>query len=226
MKICVSGTQCVGKSTFIKDFVTRWPMYKAPTFSYREEVRKRGVKFNRDGDIEGQRLIQTIQLEQLEKTKDDKYVIYDRGPLDNLIYSIWHNIKDRGNVDDLFIEQSIAKTKDAIKAYDIIFFIPLSEKYDIDLVEDDLRDTDPTYRKEIDNLFKGVIYSYYQGKDTFFDMKDTPAIIEIFGSREERIQIASLYVNENGDMFGDKDSLIDQESLDAEHDKIKSAFGL
>lgn len=223
MKICVSGTQCIGKSTFIKDFVSRWPMYETPKFSYREEAKKNNLKVNKDGDIEGQRLIRDLLIKQIEETKDQTHVIYDRGPLDNLVYSIWHNIKDVGNVDSLFIEQSIAKTKEAVKTYDIIFFIPMSDKYDVDIVQDELRDTDPVFRSEIDNLFKGIFKTYNDGKDTFFDMKDTPAVIEIFGSREERLQLASLYVGEDGNMFSDSESLIDD---DMSPDDIKNAFNL
>ena len=37
MKIAVVGTQCIGKSTFIKDFLNKWSMYKTPDESYRKE---------------------------------------------------------------------------------------------------------------------------------------------------------------------------------------------
>jgi hypothetical protein len=225
MKICVSGTSCIGKSTFIKDFLEKWPMYSTPPFSYREMAEKNNIKINKLGDLEGQRTIRDILIQQIEDTKDQTHVIYDRGPLDNLVYSIWHNFKNKGGVDDLFIEQSIAKTKEAIKNYDIIFFMPITKSHTVDIVDDNLRDTDPEYRKEIDNIFKGIIKTYHDQKDIFFDMSDTPAIIEIFGNREERIQIASLYISNNGSITESDQSIADPEEIDLINN-AKSAFKL
>lgn len=228
MRILVTGTSCVGKSTFIKDFIKRWPMYEIAKKSYREEAKKRGIKLNQEGNIQGQRAIQEILLEQLEENKDKKYVIYDRGPLDNLIYSIWHNAKGEGNVDDLFIEQSLAKTKKAMSHYDIIFFIPLTDKYPVEIVPDEQRDIDPNYRNEIDHLFKGIFQTYHQKKDTFFPLEDCPAIIEIFGPRDARISMAGLYINDKGDIYGEEASLIADITQDSgeDVDAIKNSFNL
>lgn len=209
MRILITGSQNTGKSTFINDFIKQWPMYKCPKRSYRQEAKRGGIKLNRDGDIEGQKKIQKILLDQLDKYKDDPYVIFDRGPLDNLVYSIWLNIKKIGEVDDLFIEQSIAKFKRTVSAYDIIFFIPILKDYPVEIVPDDQRDINPEFRQEIDNIFKGIIQTWHKGKDTFFPKDDCPALIEVFGSREQRIEIAKLYVNKNGDMFSEDESLLD-----------------
>lgn len=228
MRILVTGTSCVGKSTFIKDFVEKWPMYEIAKKSYRDEAKKRGIKLNKQGDIEGQRVIQEILLDQLEENKDKKYVIYDRGPLDNLVYSIWHNAKGEGNVDDLFIEQSLAKTKRAMSHYDIIFFIPLTEKYPVEIVPDEQRDIDPIYRQEIDHLFKGIMNTYVQKKDTFFPLEDCPAVIEIFGDRQSRVSMAGLYINDKGDIFSESDSLITDVNVESDNiaNDIKQTFNL
>lgn len=216
MRILVTGSQCIGKSTFIKDFMKQWPMYVSPKRSYRQEAKTGGIKLNRDGDIEGQKKIQKILLDQLEEYKDKPYVIFDRGPLDNLVYSIWLNIKKIGEVDDLFIEQSIAKFKKTVSTYDIIFFIPILKDYPVEIVSDDQRDINPEFRKEVDNIFKGIIQTWHKGKDTFFPKDDCPAIIDIFGTPEQRIEMAKLYVNPKGDMYTDEDSLISDVDMDSE----------
>ena len=226
MRICVTGTSCVGKSTFIADFIKQWPMYKVADNSYRDEAKKRGIKLNKEGNVEDQRIIRDILLQQIESNKNEKYVLYDRGPLDNLVYSIWLNAKNQGNVDDLFIEQCLAKSKAAMENYDIIFFIPISEQYPVAIVPDNQRDIDPIFRKEIDFLFKGIIQTYVQKKDTFFPLKDCPAVIEIFGSPEARISIASMYVNPKGDVFSEDESLLNDVADPEVVDAAKKAFNL
>ena len=208
MKILITGTSCVGKTTFINDFLKQWPMYIAPKRSYRQEAKKADIKLNREGDIAGQKAIQEILYKQLEDTKNEKYVVYDRGPFDNLVYSIWLNAKKLGNVDDLYIEQAIAKFKKTVSVYDIIFFIPILKDYPVAVVEDEQRDTNPEFRMEVDNLFKGMIETYHKGKNTFFPKDDCPAIIEIFGTPEQRIEMVKLYINPKGDIYGEEDNLM------------------
>lgn len=224
MKILITGTSCVGKTTFINDFLKQWPMYKAPKRSYRQVAKKDDIKLNREGDIEGQRAIQKILFDQIEETKDEKYVIYDRGPLDNLVYSIWLNAKKLGNVDDLYIEQAISKVKRIVSLYDIIFFIPVLKDYPVEVVEDEQRDTNPEFRAEIDNLFKGIIETYHKGKDTFFPKEDCPAIIEIFGTPEQRIEMAKLYINAKGDIYGEEDSLMNEVEISEEDEQLLKDF--
>ncbi len=216
MKILITGTSCVGKTTFINDFLKQWPMYKAPKRSYRQAAKATDIKLNRDGDIEGQRAIQKILYDQIEETKNEKYVIYDRGPLDNLVYSIWLNAKGKGNVDDLYIEQAIVKAKKISSVYDIIFFIPVLKEYPVEVVPDEQRDTNPEFRTEVDNLFKGIIETYHKGKDTFFPKDDCPAIIEIFGTPEQRIEMAKLYINPKGDVYGEEDNLMNDVNISEE----------
>jgi hypothetical protein len=216
MKIAVCGSSCVGKTTFINDFLKQWPMYIAPKRSYRQAAKASDIKLNRDGDLVGQKAIQEILYNQIEETKNEKYVIYDRGPLDNLVYSIWLNAKKKGDVDDLYIEQAIAKFKKIVSVYDIIFFIPILDAYPIEIVPDEQRDTNPEFRGEIDNLFKGIIQTYHKGKDTFFPKDDCPAIIEIFGTPEQRLEMAKLYINSKGDIFGEEDNLMNDVEISEE----------
>jgi len=70
------------------------------------------------------------------------------------------------------------------------------------------------YRDEINNIFNAIIKTYHQKSSGFFDMRDCPAIIDIFGSREERIQMTKFYVNpDTGDQYDEKDDLISKDIL-------------
>lgn len=229
MRIVVAGTQNVGKTTFIKDFLKQWPMYKTPNGSYREAVEAKGIKLNKEGTLEGQEAIRDILLEQLEKNKDEKYIIFDRGPIDNLIYSMWHYAKNPTQEMDLLIEKSIVKVRESLSKYDIIFFIPLLDKYPVEIVPDKQRCTDPVYREEIDHLFKSLMKTYYDGKHLFFPAEDCPALIEIFGKPQERIEMAKLYVDPNGNPYGEDTNLISEiqdAALDEDIEAFKEHWGV
>jgi predicted ATPase len=208
IKISISGTQGLGKSTVIKDFLKEWPMYKPADNSYREIAKKNPkVKLNQEGDEETQTIIRDALIDQAQAYTKDENVIFDRCILDNFIYTMWLNAK--GKISDLYVEQQLPILKEMLKFYDIIFFIPIVKNYDIPLVPDDQRDIDPIFQTEIDNLFKATMADYWkQGSRTFFPDRDTPAVIEIFGTREERIQMIKLYITKDGTPYGENESML------------------
>ena len=57
-----------------------------------------------------------------------------------------------------------------------------------------------------------------------FDPRDKPAIIEIFGSPLERIQMAKLYLNVDGDIIDNTGILTEEEIRQAEN--LKQQFGI
>jgi hypothetical protein len=225
MKICISGSACVGKSTLINDFLQTWPMYKKADNSYREKAKADPlVKLNKDGDENGQTIIRDSLIDQVQSYSKKDNVIFDRCILDNFVYSLWLNAK--GKVTDDYISKQIPILSETLKLYDIIFFIPLLKQYDIPIVPDPSgqRELDPIFREEIDNIFKAVLTDYNKQKGkVFFPKEESPAVIEIFGSREERIEMIKLYVNKEGGAYGEDDSLIINpfdNSLDAIDKKI------
>lgn len=214
MRVSISGTQCMGKSTVVEDFLKKWEMYGTSEKTYRNVIQERGLSINRETTPEVQSIIMDHLCDQiLGKTKDD-YVIHDRNPIDCLAYSIYMNCKGVEGFDDDFIINQIQIAREAIKHYDIIFFIALNQYNMVPLVDDSLRDSDKKYREEVDIIFKEIYGTYLNQNGPYFDFSDCPAIIEIFGTPEERIKMIEFYINENGDMFGDEDSLISDELID------------
>ena len=43
MRVALIGTACVGKSTFINDFLNNWSVYKKPEKSYRDVILENGL---------------------------------------------------------------------------------------------------------------------------------------------------------------------------------------
>jgi hypothetical protein len=209
MRIAVSGSACQGKSTFIQNFIKEWPQYKHPTETYKEHIKAKGLKLNKETTKETQWEILNFQIDQLQKhgNKGDK-VIFDRCPLDNIVYSIRANALEPEKFDDEFINKCIPLVRESMRYLDIIFFTPITKVSPVPIIKRENRETDEVFIKEIDNIFKTIIYQFQKtGASTFFSKDDSPGVIEIFGSPEERIQLVRYYLNADGDLIGDEASI-------------------
>jgi len=209
MKICFSAAQNMGKTTLINDFIKQWPMYKLADNSYRDKLKEgKKINLNKEGDAESQTLIRDAFIDQAAKYSKDEFIVFDRCLFDNLSYSLWLN--SQGKVSDDYIKEQIPIIREAMKLYDIIFFIPILKNYNIPIVpsEDGTRDLDPMFREEIDTIMKSLEKQYQKGIKTFFPADDCPALIELFGTREQRIEMAKLYLKEDGKVYGEEESLI------------------
>ena len=206
MKIAVIGTQCIGKSTYIKDFLVKWPMFSSPEKTYRDLVKEKNIPINKSGTEESQQLILDFLADQATRYSKSDNVIFDRCVLDNLAYSSWLHLN--GMVSEKFLDNSRILVRETLSLFDIIFFLPISKTSPVKIVEDGVRDTDPVYREEIDNIFKAFQQSYHQGDGRIFPKGDSAALIEIYGSPEQRIALTSMYVTEKGTIYGEEESLI------------------
>jgi predicted ATPase len=206
MKIAVVGTSCIGKSTYIQDFLKNWPMYETPKTTYRDLIKEKNIPCNREGTEESQRMILDFLAEQATQYSKKDNVIFDRCVLDNLAYSSWLHLKDK--VSEKFLDESRILTRETLRLLDVIFFLPITNSSPVTIVNDDLRDTDPQYREEVDNIFKVFQQSYHQEDGRIFPQGDAPPIIEIFGNQEQRIELTKLYITPEGKPYGEEQSLI------------------
>lgn len=215
MRISVSGTTCIGKSTFVQDFCNHWTNYTSPRYSYRDELAK--LPHSKTCNKDTQWLILNSMIDELQKHSAKDHVIFDRGPLDNLVYSMWAFDKGEGDIDAEFIAKCVPLVRESMRFLDIIFFVPITRVAPVQLVENGLRETDPSYIEEIDNIFKALVQQYQLNIETtqFFPKGDCPGIIEMFGKREERIYLAQQYLDANGDVIGaEGDSILNPENLE------------
>ena len=206
MKIIVSGCQNSGKSTYIQDFIKNWTMYVKPEKTYREVLKEKKLSHSKNSTEETQQIIMDFLAEQATEMAKHDFVIADRCVLDCLAYSSWLNLNDK--LSDKILDQQRILTRETLKLFDIIFFIPLTKVASVEIEDDGFRETDSVYREEIDNIFKVFQQSYMRGDGRVFPTNDSPALIEIFGNREERIKMTELYIDKNGKPFGEEQSLI------------------
>ncbi len=210
MRISVSGTACQGKTTLIEDFIKEWPIYESPEETYRAKLKK--DNHSQTADEDNQWDILNFMIDQMQSYGKGDNVIYDRCPLDNLVYTLWAH--EKGNISKEFVDKCIPLVKESMRFLDIIFFTPLTKVHKVEPEEDGVRNTDPVYIKEIDNIFKTLLQYYYQDVGPFFIKDDKPAIIEIFGSPHERIEMVKLYLDVDGDPIGEG-GIIDPNEVDS-----------
>jgi len=168
-------------------------------------------------------------VDTLKEFKKGDKVIFDRCPLDNLVYSMWAMSQEDSDIDEDFIDECIPIVREALTNLDIIFFIPITKFNKIDIEDDGFRETDKQYIKEIDNFFKVLQRHYHEHPqdNPFFPRDDSPALIEVFGSREERINMIKLYIDAEGDLIGGDGSsdIFTPENLDV-MEKLLESQGL
>ena len=210
MKIAIIGTQCTGKSTYIQDFIGNWPSYKlCEKPRYTDLLKDKNLSLNEEGNEESHKIILNSLIDQVMYTPKDSDMLYDRSVLDNLIYTMW--LSAMGKVSDAFVKESIELVRESLVFYDILFFFPITKQSPIKFEPSANRSTSAEYRLAIDNLFKAIIHQYNNGNKVYFPFnhKDgCPAIIEVFGNREQRIALTKLYIQEDGQQYSEKQSLL------------------
>jgi len=207
-KIGIIGTQCVGKTTLIQDMKEKWPMFSSPDKSYRDLIKEKKLPINKEGTKASQEAILNFLVDEAMASYGKKKMIFDRTPIDNLVYSLWLYEKGKSDINEAFIDKTVDTLRQAIKFYSVIFYIPFCAENDVLLTSAPNRDVDPTYRSEIGHLFEGIYKAWEKTGSRFFDTDDCPAFIPLYGNRQERIALMSMYINEKGDFFGENDSLV------------------
>ena len=184
MKIVVTGTACTGKSTFIKDFLEQDERYTLPSTTYREFALENNIPLNREGNADSQSAIMQCVRQQFEETRDLSNVIYDRGPMDVLAYSM--SLFRNGIIeDDRYTVNQRAEAVKMMMEFDINQIFMVRHWKDMVIVEDGVREVDRDYIEEIDNIMNEV-----HSMPKFIRTRT----VSIEGSRKERVKQANLYI--------------------------------
>ncbi|NCX56387.1 MAG: hypothetical protein EBW87_04215 [Burkholderiaceae bacterium] len=215
MKIAIIGSQNVGKSTLIEEFLKKWPMYKRPQKTYRDIIKEKGLTLNKNATKETQKIILEALVDEVQQACVDgeDFLIFDRCVIDNMAYTLWHYAKGTEGFSEEFIIDCKTLAAIALKYFDVVFYLPIHPDIPVKAKDDNTRDIDLVYREEIDNIFRALIQSYERNTKAFFPTEDCPAIITLEGPPDLRIPQIQLYVKENGKCYGeDTPSLIDPDA--------------
>lgn len=211
MRLSISGTAAQGKTTLLKDFVKKWSMYETPKETYRSCIKE--GNHSKKTNKETQWSILNYMIDDMQKYSGDDFVIFDRCPMDNLIYSMWSYHKGDTDIDELFVEKCIPVVRESMSLLDIIFYVPITNATSESIEDDGTREADAEYITEVDNLFKAMHRGWMAGDSKFFPKEDRTAMIEVFGSPEERLSMIGLYLTDEGVQYGEDESLVDTDSL-------------
>lgn len=210
MRIAFSGAASTGKTTTINAFLQKWPQYKQPQPTYRTLIREDKHSKKTDKKLQSD-ILDFMVKQQQQFTQHDK-VVFDRCPLDNIVYSLWAHDKSRKGFTDKYIDSAIALVRKGMRSLDIIFYMTREGMGPIE--QDKHREVDETYVSETDTLFRVLAKQYTTtGLSPFFPPNDSPALIELTGTVLERIEQIAMYVTEDGNMYGEEQSLVNMDEI-------------
>lgn len=186
MRIAVSGTHSVGKSTFVWDFIKAHPDYIREEEPYRALRANYNIKFGKDST----RFCNGIQLYQnISRVKQyhdsSSQVIFDRSPVDYIAYSLYTERYHKTDLDMAFVESLIEPIREALEFIDLLIFVSINEKHPVEIEDDGIRPIDESYRSEVDDFFKQI---YFENRYQVMPIKNAPKLVELWGSREERVK--------------------------------------
>ena len=214
MRIAFSGTANSGKTTLLKSFLYTWSNFITPEKTYRDMLIEKELDHSSSTTIETQSEVMNFMVDQLLENSKEPNIVYDRCPLDSLAYTLWSNDKEQEGFTREFVTEQITLCKESLRNLDIIFLCKFDEKLGVE--DDGFRDADKQYIKEVDNIFDSLYQQYMQNPqaDIFYPKDDSPAVILLPNSTQERIDLLAEYITPEGEMYGDEQSILNPNNLD------------
>ncbi len=168
MRIAVSGTHCVGKSTLIEEFLRMHPDYVHEPEPYTTLVEDFGEEFSAEPCVDDFLRQLEFSIDRLVKHAGDENVIYERCPLDFLAYI---EALEPDRVHDL-----LGPVSEAVRNLDLIVYLP------IDGFEYDVDDGHPKLRKAVDRRLNAILLDDELGILS-------ARVVEATGSTAQRLRI-------------------------------------
>lgn len=180
MRIAISGTHFIGKSTLIEDFIKRHPEYKIEKEPYYHLQEEKALELSLEPSLDSILEQLDYSIEQLNRCANEPNVIFDRCPIDFIAYSMCALAQDSVEINDSEVSERFPDIKAALNNLDVIVFIPITKENPITYTEEN-----PAYRKAADRYFKDI---YRNDVCDVFPRYGHPKIIEIWGDRVSRIR--------------------------------------
>lgn len=186
MKIAISGTHFVGKSTLIQDLKNKYDFYQVinePYYHLAEEG---------DYNLEYPTLESLIQqldcsLELIEQHAKKPFVLYDRCPADFIAYAMHIAAEEGFELQDTELGNRLSEIVTSLQHLDLIVFVPIIDEFSTPYTEES-----PELRFSVDQHLKNL---YRTDLLALFPEYNNPQIIELFGERDERLSNLTTYLS-------------------------------
>ena len=188
MRIAISGSHSLGKSTVVNDWVAKHPQFIREKEPYRVlglmgpyEIHFRDASTKLHNGL--QMYYNISRIYRYHQSTDD--VIFDRAPVDYIAYSQYTANQGSTDIDDAFVESMVPVVRESLDHLDILAFVPKSEAWPVEMEADGIRPVDHAYRDEVDAIYKQI---YREGRFNVLPATHGPLLIELWGAREQRLQ--------------------------------------
>ena len=169
MRIAISGTHCIGKSTLIGEFLRTHAEFVHEPEPYIVLVEDFGEEFGAEPSVEDFYRQLEFNVERLRLHAPGERVIYERCPIDFLAYIA---VLDSGA-----IEPALGLVSESINQLDRIVYLPLADDDEMDVEF-------PKLRKAVDGRLSAIY------REDAFGLVSASGIevVEATGSTEERLR--------------------------------------
>ena len=179
-KISISSTHGVGKTTLInlikKIYKTDNTIFYPESAIIVNEMNKKKFKLNQESNIDTQRLIMEMEVNNLNNSNlyKDKLCFFDRFVLDTYIYCIYLFEHEKLSFEEFSLIEKYYKEN--IYKYDYIFFI---ESRSLKIENNGYRALDKKYQDDIYNIFKRVLKTIDHNKIKIINVKENTPLTRL-----------------------------------------------
>ncbi len=196
MRIAISGSHSLGKSTVVNEWVAKHPSFHREEEPYRAlglygpyEILFRDASTKLHNGI--QMYYNISRIHRYAESTDE--VIFDRAPVDYLAYSQYTANQGSTDIDDAFVESMVPAVRESLDHLDILAFVPKSDHWPVEMELDGIRPVDHAYRDEVVEIFKQI---YRGGRFRVLPDGNAPLVVELCGPREQRLDQLQAAVDE------------------------------
>ena len=173
MRIAVSGTHGVGKSTLIDEFLRRHPEFIHEPEPYTVLVEDLGEEFSAEPCVEDFRRQLEFNIERLNQHAPKADVIYERCPVDFLAYI--HAL------DPQTAETLLNEVSEAMQQLDLIVYLPLDETTSSDEY--------PKLQRAVDHRLNEIF------REDIYGIMTTAIVVEAEGPTDHRLRTLEKAIN-------------------------------
>ena len=196
MRIAISGSHSLGKSTIVNEWVAKNPTFRREEEPYRVlglygpyEILFRDASTKLHNGI--QLYYNISRIHRYAEWTDN--VIFDRAPVDYLAYSQYTANKGSTDIEDAFVESMVPAVRESLDHLDILAFVPKSDALPVEMEADGIRPVYHAYRDEVDAIFKQI---YREGRFEVLPESGGPLLVELWGPSGQRLDQLQSAVEE------------------------------